>query len=236
MKMHLNSVSFDSRQYPTTDEYPFKLELVRKTPEISFTTPVTFFAGENGSGKTTVLQGICRKCGIHIWQDEPGKRFRNNPYEDDLYRYMKVEWENGSVPGSYYGSQIFQDFTRFLDDWAAATPEILDYYGGESLMTKSHGQSLMAYFRARYKLKGLYFLDEPEAALSPNNQLAFLDLLAESTADGRAQFIIATQSPIIMSLPGAVIYNFDSVPLRPVEYEDTEHYRVYYDFLNNLNK
>ena len=120
--------------------------------------------------------------------------------------------------------------------WAAATPEILDYYGGESLMTKSHGQSLMAYFRARYKIKGLYFLDEPEAALSPNNQLAFLDLLAESTADGRAQFIIATQSPIIMSLPGAVIYSFDSVPLRAVEYEDTEHYRVYYDFLNNRNK
>jgi predicted ATPase len=231
--MHLKSVSFDSGRYPTSDEYPFNLELIQKTGRIDFTTPVTFFVGENGSGKTTVLKGICRKCGIHIWQDEPAKRFRNNPYEEDLYRYMKVEWPDGSVPGSYYGSQIFQDFTRYLDDWAAATPGILDYYGGESLMTKSHGQSLMAYFRSRYKIKGLYFLDEPEAALSPNNQLAFLDLLAECTADGRAQFIIATQSPIIMSLPDAVIYSFDSVPLRAVEYEDTEHYRVYHDFLNN---
>jgi predicted ATPase len=234
--MHLNSVSFDSSRYPTSQEYPFNLELLRKTGRINFKTPVTFFAGENGSGKTTVLKGICRKCGIHIWQDEPGKRFRNNPYEDDLYRYMKVEWADGSVPGSYYGSQIFQDFTRFLDDWAAATPGILDYYGGESLMTKSHGQSLMAYFRARYRIKGLYFLDEPEAALSPNNQLAFLDLIGECVKDGAAQFIIATQSPIIMSFPDAVIYSFDSVPLREVDYEDTEHYRVYHDFLNNHQK
>lgn len=231
--MHLSSVSFDSSRYPTSREYPFDLELLRKTSRISFTTPVTFFVGENGTGKTTVLKGICQKCGIHIWQDEARKRYRNNPYEEELYKYMKVEWTDGPVPGSYFGSQIFQDFTRFLDDWAAATPDILKYYGGESLMTKSHGQSLMAYFRSRYRIKGLYFLDEPEAALSPTNQLAFLDLIAECVKDGRAQFIIATQSPIIMSFPGAVIYSFDSVPLQAVDYEDTEHYRVYYNFLSN---
>jgi predicted ATPase len=230
--MHLSSVSFDISRYPVSDEYPFNLELLCETAGISFTAPVTFFVGENGSGKTTVLKGICRKCGIHIWQDEARKRYRNNPYEDDLYRYMKVEWTDGPVPGSYFGSQIFEDFTRFLDDWAAATPDILKYYGGESLMTKSHGQSLMAYFRSRYKIKGMYFLDEPEAALSPTNQLAFLDLLGECVRDGHAQFIIATQSPIIMSCPGAVIYSFDSVPLRTVDYLDTEHYRIYRDFLN----
>lgn len=231
--MHLSSVSFHSDKYPTTGEYPFNLELLQKTPRISFDRPVTIFVGENGSGKTTVLKGICLGCGIHIWQDEARKRYHSSPYEEDLYKYLDIGWTDGSVPGSYFSSQIFQDFTKFLDDWAMATPEILEYYGGDSLMTKSHGQSLMTYFRSRYKIKGLYFLDEPEAALSPKNQLAFLKIMSDCIRDGHAQFIIATQSPIIMAFPDARIYSFDHTPLKSINYEETEHFRVYRGFLND---
>ncbi len=231
--MHIRKVSFLSREYPTTEAYPFNLEVLQKTPEITFETPVTCFVGENGAGKTTVLRAVCLGCGIHIWQDEERKRYNYNPYEGELHKYLRIEWSNGSVPGSYYSSQIFQDFTKFLDDWAMATPDILTYYGGSSLMTKSHGQSLMAYFRSRYVRRGVYFLDEPEAALSPKNQIALLGLLGECARRGNAQFIIATQSPILLACPGARIYSFDRVPLATVRYEDTDHYRIYHDFLNN---
>ena len=103
-------------------------------------------------------------------------------------------------------------------------------------MTKSHGQSLMAYFNSRYRIKGLYFLDEPEAALSPRSQLALIELMRECENAGNAQFIIASQSPILLAYPGARIYSFDHIPLEPINYEDTEHYRVYHDFLNNRDK
>jgi predicted ATPase len=94
----------------------------------------------------------------------------------------------------------------------------------------------MAYFRARYKIKGLYFLDEPEAALSPKNQLAFLKIMSDCIGDGHAQFIIATQSPIIMAFPDARIYSFDHTPVKSITYEETEHFHVYRDFLNDRDK
>lgn len=231
--MHINKVTFNPEQYPDTTQYPFNLTFLREVPSITFDSPVTFFVGENGAGKTTVLKAACLRCGIHIWQNEQGKRPKHSPYEDELYRFIDVHWRDGRVPGSYFSSQIFHDFTGFLDEWAAATPAILDYFGGSSLVTRSHGQSLMAYFRSRYAIKGLYFLDEPEAALSPMNQLRFLDVLLENIIDGHAQFIIATQSPILLACPGASILRFDGETVRPVAYEDTEHFKIYRDFLNN---
>jgi predicted ATPase len=100
-------------------------------------------------------------------------------------------------------------------------------------MTQSHGESLMSFFRSRYRLKGLYLLDEPETALSPKSQLGLLEVMKEAGQGGRAQFVIATHSPLLMAAPHAVIYNFDRTPIRPIEYKDTEHYRIYRDFLQN---
>ena len=231
--MHIDKVMFHPESYPDKSEYPFCLPFLQDISALSFQSPVTFFVGENGAGKTTVLKAICQRCGIHIWQNEQGKRPRHSPYEDELYRFIEIAWRDGRVPGSYFSSQIFHDFTGFLDEWAAATPAILDYFGGSSLVTKSHGQSLMAYFASRYAIKGLYFLDEPEAALSPKNQLRFLKLILQNIRDGHAQFIIATQSPILLACPGASVLSFDGESVRSVAYEDTEHFRVYRDFLND---
>jgi len=231
--MHLTRLTLLADQFPTEKRYPFHLAVLREMRGISFHSPVTFFIGENGTGKSTLLEAMARKCGIHIWRGIERKRFEANPYEDALHWFIQVEWTDGMVPGSFFSSGIFQNFAQSLDEWAAASPKILDYFGGKSLMTQSHGQSLMSFFKARYKIKGLYLLDEPETALSPKTQLELLTLLRDMSQAGHAQFIIATHSPILMACPGAHIYSFDSSPIKLVEYEETEHYLVYKGFMEN---
>ncbi|OPZ86008.1 MAG: hypothetical protein BWY76_01151 [bacterium ADurb.Bin429] len=120
-----------------------------------------------------------------------------------------------------------------VEEFAAADPGQLKYFGGASLVTQSHGQSLMSYFRARYRVTGLYFLDEPETALSPASQVALLRLMIEMAAAGHAQFILCTHSPILMACPGATLYSFDQVPIAPVDYADVAHVRLYRAFLDN---
>jgi len=228
--VHLKKVNLKSACYPAVDRYPFNLDILRATEEIDLDRPVTLFAGENGTGKSTVLKAICLKCGIHIWQLEENRRHQYNPFEDQLYRFIDVEWTDGSVPGAYFSAQIFEYFTQMLDGCAAVTPDILKYYGGSSLKAMSHGQSLIAYFEARYKIKGLYLLDEPETALSPKSQLKLRDIIHKYARAGNAQFIIATHSPILLSSPEARIYSFDAETIAPVEFEETEHFKVYRDF------
>jgi predicted ATPase len=229
--MHLKSVRFHPERYPTREHYPFKLDLFHQTAGLDFTTPVTLFVGENGTGKSTLLEAIARRCGIFIWQEGGRTRYEVNPYEDKLCHYLSVEWVTGEVPGSFFGSSIFQDFARLLDEWAATDPGQLEYFGGKSLLTQSHGQSIMSFFKARYAIKGLYLLDEPETALSPRSQLALLDLLAHMTTAGHAQFIIATHSPILLACPGATIYSFDHIPVAPIPYDQTDHYKLYKAFM-----
>jgi predicted ATPase len=229
--MHLKRVSFHPDRYPTREHYPFNLDIFRETPELAFDAPVTMFVGENGTGKSTLLEAITRVCGIHIWRERERTRYTVNPYEDKLYRCISVEWTDGMVPGSFFASAVFQDFARILDEWASSDPGQLDYFGGKSLLTQSHGQSIMSFFRARYAIKGLYLLDEPETALSPRTQIELLKLLTETAAAGHAQFLIATHSPILLACPAATIYSFDESPIRPIPYEQTDHYRVYKDFL-----
>ena len=234
--MHLSNVTLFPEEYPKTESYPFNLPLFHDTKSIDFTTPVTFFVGENGTGKSTLLEAIAHKCGIHIWSETVKSRVEINFEEDDLYKYIKVKWNKEHVSGSFFGSSTFRDFSRYLDEWAAADAGILEYFGGKSLITQSHGQSLMSLFRARYKIKGLYLLDEPETALSPKSQLELLALLKEMSKKGHAQFIIASHSPILLASEGANIYSFDSSPVEKITYEECEHYRIYKDFMENRKK
>jgi predicted ATPase len=229
--MHLKNVTLHPSKYPTKDYYPFNLPVFQETARITFDTTVTLFVGENGSGKSTLLQALSNACGIHIWQETERSRFNHNPYEDKFSNYLTIEWTDGKVPGSFFGSEIFRHFRQILDEWAAADPGQLKYFGGKSLLTQSHGESLMSFFRSRYQIKGLYLLDEPETALSPRSQLELLELLTRASDMDYAQFIIATHSPILLACPHAVIYNFDHHFIRPVTYEDTEHYQIYKNFL-----
>jgi predicted ATPase len=231
MSNHITSVTLQPEKYPTGDHYPFNLPIFNETRQLVFDTPITLFVGENGTGKSTLLQALARACGIHIWRRQAGVRYQSNRYEKQLYKYLSLEWSNGSVPGAYFGSEIFNDFRSILDEWAASDPGQLKYFGGASLMTQSHGQSMMSYFRAIYQLKGLYFMDEPETALSPRSQLKLLDILEENGQAGHAQFLIATHSPILLACAHAKIFSFDQAPVRVIEYEETEHYQLYKRFL-----
>ncbi len=234
--MHLKSVSFLTDDYPTLEKYPFSLDLFNNTKRIAFQSPITFFIGENGSGKSTLLEAIANRCGFHIWRGIQRTRFDVNPYEEELYRFIRIEWTNGMVPGSFFAADIFRNFAKNLDEWSATDPGMLKYFGGKSLMSQSHGQSLMSLFKARYKIKGLYLLDEPETALSPKSQIELLGVLKEMSLKGHAQFIVATHSPILLACPDTDILNFNRLPLASIEYEDTEYFRIYRDFMNNRNK
>ena len=234
--MHLKEVTFHSGKYSARDCYPFNLALFHETKQITFDSPVTLFVGENGTGKSTLLEALAAACNIHIWRNMATSRPDCNPYEDKFHRYISVAWSNGRVPGSFFGSRMFQHFAELLDEWAAADRGQLNYFGGKSLTTQSHGQSLMSFFRSRYRIKGLYLLDEPETALSPRSQIELLHLLENMSVAGHAQFIIATHSPILLACPQAIIYTFDNSPIQRIKYEQTDHYLVYRDFMVDRNK
>jgi len=236
MTVHIKSVTLLHEKYPTRDHYPFALPIFNQTRQLVFDTPVTLFVGENGTGKSTLLEAMARGGGIHIWKKPDGRRYQVNKYEELLHNCLSLEWSDGTVPGSFFGSEIFRDFANILDEWAASDPGHLKYFGGKSLVTQSHGQSMMSYFRSRYQIKGVYFLDEPETALSPRSQLELLEVIGENSRAGHAQFIIATHSPILLACEGARIYSFDHVPARVIEYEETEHYRVYKNFFIDRTK
>lgn len=236
MAYHINGVELLHEKYPSREHYPFTLPVFHQTRKLLFRKPVTFFVGENGSGKSTLLEALARVCGIHIWQFPSGARMDHNPYENLMHRFLRPEWSNGQIPGSFFGSTMFNDFARLVEEWVKTDPGQLDYFGGRSLLTQSHGESLMSYFKSRYTIKGLYFLDEPETALSPNRQIELLKLISDQSSTGHAQFIIASHSPILLACGNAEIYSFDHNPARHLEYEETEHYRVFREFMGNWKK
>jgi predicted ATPase len=231
--MYITEVKIDRERFPTQQIYPFNVPAIQETPGLTLEKPIVFFVGENGSGKSTLLDAITRKCGIHIW-DKPRRHLaHDNPFEAKLVKYVRVTWANGRVPGSLFRAETFHDLADFLDDVALCDPGRLKYHGGRILNTLSHGEGMLSYFRGRFSVKGLYFLDEPESALSPASQIKFLNLLQQLGTEGRAQFIIATHSPILLACPGAQIFSFDGAHIREVRYHDTAHYRIYRQFFQD---
>jgi predicted ATPase len=229
--MHITSATLHPERFPDSTAYPFNLPLFRNTKRIDFKSNVTFFAGENGSGKSTLLKAMCRKCGIHIWAEDCWSRANYNPYENSLFQYLDIVWTQDVKPGAFFSAETYEHMTSMIDVWASTDPKLLDYFGGKSLLEQSHGESFMSFFKSRYALEGVYFLDEPETALSPKRQLLFVKLLEELGRCGHAQFFIATHSPILLSCPEATILSFDDAPIIKIPYEETEHYKVYREFI-----
>ena len=231
--MHIIRLTIDSENFPCQDCYPFNISPIQKTGSLTLHSPITFLIGENGTGKSTLLKAIAHACNIYIWSGISRERYHYNKYEDQLYRYLKVFWNGETVPGSFFGSDSFQNFAHILDEWAASDPGVLTYFGGESLMTKSHGQCNMAYFSSRFKINGLYLMDEPEAALSPKKQIELVKILRNASRTGYAQFIIATHSPILLAIPEGDILSFDHEKIQRTEYEDTDYFRIFSDFMKD---
>jgi predicted ATPase len=231
--VHLVHVSIHGDRFPTERFYPFNVPPIQRTRALRFKRPVAFFLGENGSGKSTLLEAIARRCGLHVW-DRPRRHLsHNNPFETRLKDFVTTTWTNGSVPGSLFRAETFRDLSDFFDDVALCDPGRLEYHGGRILNTLSHGEGILSYLSHRLRAKGIYFLDEPEAALSPTSQIEFLNLLRQIEAAGQAQLIIATHSPILLAYPGAQIFSFEPDRIRQVAYRDTGHFRLYHQFMRD---
>jgi predicted ATPase len=234
--MFIESVLIHNKNFPKRDRYPFSLKVFRETDRLDFTTDVVFFVGENGTGKSTLLEAIARNYGLTVWGGEKTHIIHENPYETRLHNFvsLKTAQPKGIIPkGFLFRAENFFNYASNLDDMTMTDPSILKYYGGLSLHQQSHGQAFISFFENRCKIRGLYLLDEPEAALSPLNQLTLLKTLVKITLKGKGQFIISTHSPVILSFPGAQILSFDHIPIREISYEETHSYQFYKSFMND---
>jgi predicted ATPase len=220
---------------PSFDAYPFALSAIRELDVLPLHPRVTFLVGENGSGKSTLLEAIAVSCGFNAEGGTKNFRFDTRKSHSDLHEYLRIsKGIRRPKDGFFLRAESFFNVATEIErlDSEGLGPRVIDSYGGKSLHEQSHGESFLALMMNRFGGNGLYFLDEPEAALSPQRQLAALARIHDlALAD--SQFVIATHSPILMAYPDSVIYACDSEGIRPVQYEETEHYRVMRDFMVN---
>jgi predicted ATPase len=259
--IHLRSV--EVREFNKQDEgsFPFDLAVVRSLGGLQFASPVTFFVGENGSGKSTVLEALaCAVESITVGAESVKTDKTLAPLRK-LAKYFRLTWTRRTRKGFFLRAEDFFGYAKSMRQTREELEEEVanvdrDYKGrskyaadlarsayqgqlaaiehryGKDLDHYSHGESFLTLFQARFVPGGLYLLDEPEAALSPMRQLTFLSAVKQMVQED-AQFIIATHSPIILAFPEAQILHFHEGRLKEVKYTDLEHVQVTKDFLDN---
>ncbi len=214
--------------------YPFSIPAIAALDELALDRPVTFLIGENGTGKSTLLEAIAMGCGLNPEGGSKNFRFSTRASHSSLSAHLRLTRSPKRPRDSYFlrAESYFNVATEIeaLDREPSPGPPIINSYGGRSLHEQSHGESFFALFMERFGGNGLYLLDEPEAALSPTRQLAFLARLHDLVGTG-AQFIIATHSPILMAYPDAVIFQMTPDGPQEIAYTETEHYTVTRNFL-----
>jgi predicted ATPase len=216
--------------------YPFNLPAVRGLDRLPFHPKVTFLVGENGSGKSTLVEALAIAWGFNAEGGSKNFNFSNRASHSSLHRFIRPVRSVRKARDGFFlrAESYFNVGTEIekLDAEPGAGPPIGPAYGPRSLHEQSHGESFFALFENRFHGQGLYILDEPEAALSPNRQLSFLVRMHELIQQ-ESQFIIATHSPIILGYPDADIWRVSSQGLERIAYEDTEHVQVTRQFLNH---
>jgi predicted ATPase len=189
--------------------------------DLRLSVPVTFLVGENGTGKSTLLKAIAWSVGFGAEGGNRDQSFAENADGHALGRALRLSWRQKVSGGFFLRAETFFNFAAYLED--VGSPFIA--YGGKSLHQQSHGEAFLSLFQHRFE-DGLYLLDEPEAALSPQRQLAFLRILHDLTAQKIAQFVIVTHSPMLLTFPGATIFSLDAGQIRPVTYQETDHFQI----------
>lgn len=201
---------------------------LNKTGEISFTHNVTFLVGENGTGKSTLLEAIAVAYGFNPEGGTLNFNFKTRDSHSDLHQHLGLIRDHHRPRDAFFlRAESFYNVASYIDD-----VEVTKSYGGKSLHTMSHGESFLTLIEQRLSGDGLYLLDEPEAALSPMRIMTFMVLL-QQLVDSGSQCIIATHSPILMAFPQAEILEFSESGIQSVSLEETEHYKITKDFLDN---
>jgi predicted ATPase len=219
-------------------DFPFSIPAIGGLDTIEFDRPVTFFVGENGSGKSTLLEAIAVGMGLNPEGGSRNLRFATRESHSNLSSFLRLGRSVRRIRDSYFlrAESYFNVATEIETlDREPGGPPIIDSYGGKSLHEQSHGESFFSLFMNRLGGNGLYLFDEPEAALSPTRQLAFLSRLHDLVREG-SQFLIATHSPILLAYPDAAIHVLDDGPPHRIDYRDTEHYGVTRTFLNDTER
>lgn len=232
--MFLQSVEKLSHFTNYVNEYPFNIPTIHTLDKLYFTSPVTFFVGENGSGKSTLLEGIADRCDFNVAGGGRNNIYDVHASQSALGESLRLAWMPKTGNGFFLRAESFYQFASHIDELAVEFPSIYDSYGGSSLHHQSHGESFFSLFKNRFRGGGIYLLDEPEAALSPQRQLALLKVMHDLVKEG-CQFIIATHSPILLGYPGATIYQFENT-IEEVAYEDVSHVQITKYFMMNRER
>ena len=223
---YLRRVWLDEARVRDRNAYPFCLPFLRSGFELDFERPITIIVGENGTGKSTLLEGIAALAGY----DEAGggKGYRAVSHNaatermgGELASALRASWLPRITQGWFFRAESFFSVARYLDTTAreagAAPPDFLSH---------SHGEGFLRFFEERCQRQGIFIFDEPESALSPSRQIEFLKLLRRMDRSGVSQVIMATHAPILMAYPNARLLHLTKYRLAPVRVEETEHYRL----------
>ncbi len=225
---YISRVSLLRDKVESFDRYPFCLPAVRSFEWIDLHPKVTFIVGENGSGKSTLLEAIAVALGFNAEGGTKNFRFGTRNSHSELHEHLRIaKGIKRPHDGFFLRAESFFNVATEIENLG-----VTDSYGGRSLHEQSHGEAFLALMMERFGGQGVYILDEPEAALSPQRQLAVLSRIHDLVLDD-SQFIIATHSPILMAYPDACIYLCGADGISQVSYEDTEHFQVTRDFLDN---
>jgi predicted ATPase len=261
---HLRSVRLRDELPEGPQPFPFSVPVIRHLEPIEISRTVTLLVGENGSGKSTLLEGIAAAANLPAVGSEAVDNDETLAAQRELGRSLSLTWNRRVKRGFFLRAEDFFGYTKtlskmraeFLSEMAridveyegrsayvkglakspfAASLADMERRYGVNLDANSHGQSFLKLFRSRFVPDGLYLLDEPEAPLSPQSQLALIAMIGDMLKEG-AQFIIATHSPILLGFPGATIYSCDRAPVERVEFEELEGVSLVRDFLNGRER
>lgn len=223
-KLMIKKISLEKDKIEDYNKYPFNIEVVKNFNELYFDTPVTFFVGENGIGKSTFIEAIAVALGLPAEGGTKNFRYETRNTTSKLSNYIRVEEDNHPKTKFFLRAESFYNFSSEVDNIGVSA-----FYGG-SLHECSHGEAFLQLVKNRFIDHGLYILDEPEAALSPQRQLSLLCLIDQLVKEG-SQFIIATHSPILISYRNGKILDFNR-NFKEVKYEDTDIYKLYKMYLD----
>jgi predicted ATPase len=213
--------------------YPFNVPALQSLRTLTFSpSRITFFTGENGSGKSTLLEAIALNYGLSLEGGNRNFAFDAEIAQGDTYplaRALKLSFRGARTgEGFFFRAETLFNLATDIDEKG-----LTQGYGDRSLHARSHGEAFMTVLDYKFRRSGLFLLDEPEAALSPQRQLSFIILLHQTLRDyPDAQFLISTHSPILLGLPNAQILHFDDTGIHPIAYEDTPAYQITRRFLN----